>query len=78
MRLQHIFLLGTQTVHVLTELQTLTGSGKYLFPSERSETHVRKHRQCGTQGYGLYQRRNDRTGFSFHGIDNRGQINQQF
>lgn len=36
MRLQHIVPLATQTVHVLTELQTLTGSSKYLFPSERS------------------------------------------
>ena len=36
MRLQHIVPLATQTVHVLTELQPLTGNGKYLFPSERS------------------------------------------
>lgn len=36
MRLQHIVPLAIQTVHVLLDLQPLTGSGKYLFPSERS------------------------------------------
>lgn len=37
MRQQHIVPLSSQAVALLTELQTLTGSGKYLFPSERSK-----------------------------------------
>ncbi len=36
MRVQHIVPLASQTIQLLTELQTLTGTGKYLFPSERS------------------------------------------
>jgi len=36
MRQLHIVPLSNQTIEVLNELKTMTGQGKYLFPSERS------------------------------------------
>ena len=37
MRQLHIVPLANQTIEILNELKTITGEGKYLFPSERSQ-----------------------------------------
>ncbi len=68
MKEQHIVPLATQTIAILREIQPLTGSGRYVFPSERGQSAVMSENTINAALRRLGYAKEEMTGHGFRSM----------